>query len=307
MDEDRKIMEFFGVRTENSQSRQYFPDWARALGVQGAGLRGVNLPIDGTLDAHREAVLRMKQDPEVHGALVTSHKLAIVRAAGDLIDRRTSASELTGEVSALYKRGDELWGHAVDPENYGLAITQILSHDWWARHEGAGILSLGGGGATVALIVYLLQQAIDRPAFLQIVEKRSDNLDHCKRIANRISSDTVKLEFFHTNDPLVCDSLVAALPPYSLVINATGMGKDIPGSPVTDNVYFPDHTVVWDLNYRGPREFLVRGELQRATRPIKVFDGWYYFLRGWSSVMGLVFDIPMTKERLRSFCEVTEG
>ena len=299
-------MEFFGVRTEDSLSAQYFPDWARALGVQDAELRGVNLPIDGTLDAHREAVLRLKKDPEVQGALVTSHKLAIVRAAGDLIDRRTPASELTGEVSALYKRGDELWGHAVDPENYGLAITQVLSSDWWAKHEGAGILSLGGGGATVALIVYLLKQAVDRPAFLQIVEKRSDNLHHCKNITNRIGSGAVKLEFFHTSDPLVCDSLVAKLPSYSLVINATGMGKDLPGSPVTDNVYFPDHSVVWDLNYRGPREFLVRGELQGATRPIKVADGWGYFLRGWSSVMGLVFDIPMTKERLSAFCKVTQ-
>ncbi len=306
MEEGKKIMEFFGVRTEDSLSVRYFPDWARALGVQRAELRGVNLPIDGTLDAHRDAVLRLKKDPEVQGALVTSHKLAIVRAAGDLIDRRTPASELTGEVSALYKRGDELWGHAVDPENYGLAITQVLSNDWWAKHEGAGILSLGGGGATVALIVYLLKQATDTPAFLQIVEKRSDNLRHCKSIANRISSGTVNVEFFHTSDPLVCDSLVASLPSHSLVINATGMGKDLPGSPVTHNVYFPDNTVVWDLNYRGPREFLLRGELQRATRPIKVVDGWDYFLRGWSSVMELVFDIPMTKERLSAFYKVTE-
>ena len=306
MEGGRKIMEFFGVRTEDSLSARYFPHWARALSVRGAELRGVNLPIDGTLDAHRKAVLRLKKDPEVQGALVTSHKLAIVRAAGDLIDRRTPASEFTGEISALYKRGDELWGHAVDPENYGLAITQVLSNDWWAKHEGAGILSLGGGGATAALIVYLLKQAIDRPAFLQIVEKRSDNLHHCKSITDRIGSGAVKLEFFHTNDPLVCDSLVAKLPSYSLVINATGMGKDLPGSPVTDNVYFPDHTVVWDLNYRGPREFLVRGELQQATRPIMVFDGWDYFLRGWSSVMGLVFDIPMTEERLNAFYKVTQ-
>ena len=306
MEGGRKIMEFFGVRTEDSLSAQYFPDWARALGVQGAELRGVNLPIDGTLDAHRKAVLRLKKDPEVQGALVTSHKLAIVRAAGDLIDRRTPASEFTGEISALYKRGDELWGHAVDPENYGLAITQVLSNDWWAKHEGAGILSLGGGGATAALIVYLLKQAIDRPAFLQIVEKRSDNLHHCKSITDRIGSGAVKLEFFHTSDPLVCDSLVAQLPPNSLVINATGMGKDLPGSPVTDNVYFPDHTVVWDLNYRGTREFLVRGELQQVTRPIHVVDGWDYFLRGWSSVMGLVFDIPMTEKRLNAFRKVAQ-
>ena len=38
MEGGRKIMEFFGVRTEDSLSAQYFPDWARALGVQGRGI-----------------------------------------------------------------------------------------------------------------------------------------------------------------------------------------------------------------------------------------------------------------------------
>jgi len=37
-----------------------------------------------------------------------------------------------------------------------------------------------------------------------------------------------------------------------------------------------------------------------------VEDGWHYFLRGWSSVIGLVFNIPITQDRFKDFCAVTK-
>ncbi len=278
-----------------------FSAWSAALGIEGASLRGVDLPLGGALDQHREAVLRLKQDSATRGALVTSHKLTVVRAAGDLIDHLTPEARFCGEVSALYKRGPALLGHACDPANCGRAMMHFLGQDWWQTHPQAGILSFGGGGATVALLMYLLTQARHRPRFVQVVEKRMDNLDHCKSVAERFCDSGMRLRFVHSSDADVCDKLVAELPAYSLVVNATGMGKDVPGSPVSGKVAFPDNGAVWELNYRGERPFLYQARGQAALRNLIVEDGWQYFLYGWASVMSLVYDVPLTEARFAAF------
>ncbi|MDE2731358.1 MAG: shikimate dehydrogenase [Bacteroidota bacterium] len=296
-----RILEFFGVTTAGSGAMKLFPQWARALGVQRAEIRGVDLPLSQGLQEHRRAVRRLKEDPAVRGALVTSHKLAIVRAAGDLIDKLTPEARLCGEVSALYKRSGQLWGHACDPANCGLAMRHFLGNDWWPRHPDAQILSLGGGGATVALLVHLLTQADHRPQAVTIVEKRQDNLEHCQRITRTLGTRQMALHYVHSGDSSDCDQLVSKLPPGSMVINATGMGKDIPGSPVSTRAVFPVNGVVWELNYRGTRPFLHHARRQVAERNLIVEDGWNYFLYGWSSVMGLVFDVPITPRRFAAF------
>ncbi len=299
-------MEFLGVQTQDSKSLKLFPDWAHALGIHGASLRGVNLPIDGSLGAHYRAIDQIKVDPQIYGALVTSHKLSIVRAADQLIDHYTDEAALTGEVSALYKRHGKLWGHAVDPENCGLSMRKFLPSDWWRNHKKSGILVLGGGGACIALIVTILRQHLNCPSFIQVVEKRADNIEHCSRVIERLSSNKVVVELIHSSSASVCDQLISDLPPFSMVINATGMGKDVPGSPATDAVCFPMNGVVWELNYRGSRPFLHQAIQQSHHRSLIVEDGWYYFLRGWSSVIGLVFDVPMTPKRFDDFCAVIQ-
>ena len=301
----QKVMEFLGVRTEGSMSLRLFPAWMQALGIQGVCLRGIDLPVDGTLEVHRRTIQRIRNDPDVCGALITSHKLSIFRAAGELIDRYTDTAKLTGEVSALYKRNGKLWGHAADPETCGLAMTDIIPADWWSRNKKSGILILGGGGAGIAILVHILQQTENPPAFLQIVEKCADNLAHGARVAKRIDSDRADVEFIHSHASLACDQLVSELSPGSMVINATGMGKDLPGSPVTDAVRFPMHGVVWELNYRGELPFLHQALRQSQERSLIVADGWHCFLRGWSSVIGLVFNEPITRERFGDFCAVT--
>lgn len=305
MAQPMQVMDFFGVHTSDSLALKLFPAWCEALKIGNASLRGVDLPLDGTLDQHREAVLRLKQESAACGALVTSHKLAVVRAASDLIDSLTPEARLCGEVSALYKRGPSLWGHACDPTNCGRAMVHFLGQDWWQRHPSAGILALGGGGATVALMVHLLTQARYRPRFVYVVEKRRENLEHCKSVAERICDSGMKLRFVHSGEASICDDLVSELPAQSLVINATGMGKDVPGSPITDSAVFPEGGAVWELNYRGARPFLHQAREQAKARNLIVEDGWQYFLYGWSSVMGLVFNIPVTEGRLAAFARVS--
>ena len=89
------------------------------------------------------------------------------------------------------------------------------------------------------------------------------------------------------------DDARAALPPASLVVNATGMGKDRPGSPVSTDVRFPERGVVWEFNYRGPLDFWHQALAQQEERSLHVEDGWRYFVHGWTQAVAEVFDVPM--------------
>ena len=59
---------------------------------------------------------------------------------------------------------------------------------------------------------------------------------------------------------------MAQMKPYSVVINATGMGKDTPGSPVTWEGKFPENSVAWEFNYRGELDFLHQALAQKEER-----------------------------------------
>jgi shikimate 5-dehydrogenase len=72
------------------------------------------------------------------------------------------------------------------------------------------------------------------------------------------------------------------------------MGKDTPGSPITDGAVFPEQALVWELNYRGELDFLHQARRQETTRRLIVEDGWRYFIHGWTTVIEEVFDVEMT-------------
>ena len=280
-----------------------FPQWAGVLGVDGAILQGVDLPIGSDTDTYRSALQEIKDNPAVAGALVTTHKLAVVRAARDMIDCLTPEASLCNEVSALYKRGGKLWGHACDPENCGRALQDFLGENYWQEYPNAHIMSFGAGGATVALLVYLLMRAKSRPQAVRLVDIRQDNLDQCRNVAEKLCASGMMLEYILNEDPTTNDAMVANLPAGSLIINATGMGKDLPGSPITDHVRFPEAASAWELNYRGERQFLKQA--QKAG--VRSADGWTYFMHGWSSVMSCVFNVRITPAVYADFCRVSDS
>ena len=84
----------------------------------------------------------------------------------------------------------------------------------------------------------------------------------------------------------------------SIIINATGMGKDRPGSPLTDGCKFPMNSIIWEFNYRGTLEFMHQAEAQQEERKLQIEDGWTYFIHGWTQVIAEVFHIDITGERL---------
>ena len=89
-----------------------------------------------------------------------------------------------------------------------------------------------------------------------------------------------------------------------MVINATGMGKDTPGSLLCADAPFPHHGVIWELNYGGELEFMRQAEAQPAARNLTVADGWDYFVHGWSQGISHVLHVQIDPPLLAHLTEL---
>ncbi len=287
-------MGFVGVSTGGSSIRTVFPRWADALGLPTRTLVGQDLPLDSSPPAYRQAVEAIRDDPQHWGALVTTHKMAVHAAARDLFDDCDELAETFGEISCIAKRGDRLVGSAKDPVTARLALEEFLAPDHFSRSGGAALV-LGSGGAGTALS-HQLGVRVDRPTEILCTALTQPPLDHARRIHERAGLPSGLVRYAVTPGPDEVDALVEALPPGSLVVNATGMGKDRPGSPVSAGVRFPERGVVWEFNYRGPLDFWHQALGQQAERALHVEDGWRYFVHGWTQAVAEVFAIAMPAE-----------
>ena len=83
----------------------------------------------------------------------------------------------------------------------------------------------------------------------------------------------------------------------TIVINATGIGKDFPGSPITDDGLFPAHSIAWELNYRGELDFMHQTLARVTQRNITVEDGWVYFIHVWTQVIAQVCHVEIDEAR----------
>lgn len=286
-------MYFIGVTTGSSSIMQVFPRWAEHLGLD-ATITGIDLPLDDTREHYRTVVDFIKNDPLSLGALVTTHKLNLYKAARDLFDGVGESATLLDEVSSISKRGDELWGHAMDPITSGLSLEAIVPDGYWAG--GADLLLLGAGGSSLALSLYLHERQRaggDVPRHLVVTNRRAARIEEMKEIHRRIGF-AIDTTYVLAPQPVDNDAVVAGLEPGSVIVNATGLGKDRPGSPLTDRVRFPERAIAWDFNYRGDLVFLDQARAQDEAQAITVVDGWFYFVHGWTRVISEVFhlDIP---------------
>lgn len=288
---------FIGVTTAQSSIMGIFPRWAAALDRPEVAIVGVDHPLHDAPQAYRQTVARIKDDPLALGGLVTTHKIDLFNAAHDLFDGFDDSARLTGEVSSIYKRGGRLYGSAKDPHTSGLSLRAILGDGYFGRTGGA-VLCLGTGGAGKAIALHLMRQqdAADRPARLILTDRSAERLNAVQALAGQIGTD-IALDLVQTREGAFADDWLAALPDHSLVINATGMGKDLPGSPLSAAAVFPRKGVVWELNYRGELRFYQQALAQAAARELTVEDGWLYFLHGWTQVVAEVLDIALTAEQ----------
>jgi shikimate dehydrogenase len=293
-----RVMYFIGVSTGESATVRLFPAWARALGLD-ARIAGIDLPLRSAPEAYRQAVRRLSE-ASAAGALVTSHKVDIYAAAGDMFAELDRYALLCREVSCVANRHGSLVGFAKDPVTSDRALTGLLGHGYFA-HTGGEVLCLGGGGAGVAITVSLLTRA-DRPGRIVVTDPRPHRLEALREVVDRTGVRDVVLEYAATARG---DAALADLEPGSLVINATGLGKDQPGSPLTDAARFPRRAVAWDLNYRGDLDFLRQARLQADDGELTVADGWEYFLHGWSEHICEAFGLRWTADRFARFAAVS--
>lgn len=285
---------FIGVTTGSSSIQRVFPRWADELGLEGARLQGIDLPLHAPQQDYRRVVEFIARDELSLGALVTTHKIDLFNAAHELFDVVDPLATMMGETSCLSKTTSGLVAHAKDPISSGLALDAFVPAGHWARTR-ADVMSMGAGGSTIAISWYLSrrERGEDRPSRFIVTNRSPARLDHAKGVRDAFETDT-SFEYVLAPTAEDNDRVLSTLAPGSLVINATGLGKDAPGSPLTDAARFPASGLAWELNYRGDLVFLDQATAQRDQRRLTIEDGWIYFLHGWLQVIGEVFhiDIP---------------
>ena len=287
---DAPTLYFVGVTTGHSSVMTIFPEWASRLGLKDARILGIDLPLNAEPWKYRDVVSFIKSDALSAGALVTTHKIDVLRSADDLFDELDRHARLLGEISCISKREGRLVGRAVDAVTGLIALESFLPRRHWMEHS-AEALFLGAGGATVAITASLLTLPDgERPARITVTDVDPERLEHIEEVHYRLDHRG-DIHYVLIEDESETDNLVSTLPPHSLVANGTGMGKDRPGSPVSDAALFPDHGYAWDYNYRGELTFLK--QVVRSHPNVTAIDGWVYFLLGWTQVIAEVFHVEI--------------
>ena len=298
-------MGFVGVTTGSSSIMKVFPLWADILGLPTRTLVGHDLPMDADPAVYRAMVEQIRDDEHHRGALVTTHKMNVFAAASDLFDELDPFAVSCSEISSISKRSDRLIGQAKDPITVDLALNDFLPADHFAR-TGAEVIILGAGGSGTALSWALAERA-DAPALVTVTARSQDKLDHLREVHRQHGTREDLIRYVVTPSASDADALVAAAPPGSLIANATGLGKDRPGSPLTDAAVFPEGAWAWEFNYRGSLEFMHQALAQQQQRGLQVVDGWRYFIHGWSQVVADVFEVTLTPDLVEELARAAES
>lgn len=298
-------MGFVGVSTAASSINKVFPRWAEILGLPTDRLIGHDLPLDASREEYRALVERIRDDEHHRGALVTTHKMNVFAAASGIFDELDEFATSCREISSISKRGDRLIGQAKDPVTVALALDDFLPAGHFGR-SGAHVLILGAGGSGTALS-WALSERGDAPGRIIVTARREEALDELRAVHTRRGTPTQLIEYVRVSSPEDSAALLATLPDGSVVANATGLGKDRPGSPLPDGARFPDDGYAWEFNYRGSLEFLHQAEADAARHPLTVIDGWRYFIHGWSQVVADVFHIDLTPELVDELAEAAQA
>ena len=183
------------------------------------------------------------------------------------------------------------------PISSGLSLDAITGPGYFGG-TGGEVLCFGAGGSAIATLLHLInkQDPADRPKRFVVVNRSQGRLDHMREMAAKQATD-IQVDYIHNQDPAVNDGIMGKMPPHSIVINATGMGKDTPGSPITD-------TGQSSRSMASPGSSITAASWISCTRPLAqkesrdllVEDGWLYFLHGWTQVVAQVLHTPIEGE-----------
>ena len=302
----RPTFYFIGVTTGQSSIMKVFPAWAEYLGLGDVEIKGLDFPAHDMPENYREAVNFLKNDPLSLGALVTTHKLDLFQACKDMFDVIDPHATLMAETSCISKRDGQLICKAKDPISSGLSLDGFLPEDHFAN-TGAELFSMGAGGSTIALTWHLMQEILgdNRPKRIVVSDRSRPRLVHIREIYESLGCD-IPIEYRLVETAKDNDDILASMAVGSVVINATGLGKDAPGSPLSDAANFPKNAIIWELNYRGDLVFLDQAKAAKAAQGLQIEDGWTYFIHGWTQVMAEVFsiEIPVAGDRFEAISRI---
>lgn len=284
---------FIGMTTGKSSIMKVFPAWAKHLGLSNVAIQGIDCKWHDDPAVYRRIVQFIKSDPLSEGALVTTHKIDLYKACLDLFEYFDPYAKAMGETSCISKRNGQLRGHAKDPITSGLGLEAFLPKEHW-RKTGAEAFCVGAGGSSIAISCYMMapERGANKPSKIVVSNRSAPRLEEIRKI-HKETGLSVPVEYHLAPRAEDNDALMNHLKPQSVVINATGLGKDAPGSPLTSAGRFPEHGFAWDFNYRGDLLFLQQARAQAQERKLTVEDGWVYFIHGWTRVVAEVFDLDI--------------
>ena len=170
------------------------------------------------------------------------------------------------------------------------------------------MLCFGAGGSAIALMLAMrldiagtlaARQSVLRTGpgargHLTIVGRDQESLGNVRAVRDRCGIPAGGVSLLLAADQEAAARCVEAAPPETVIINATGLGKTGPGSPLPDTAAFPPGAVAWDFNYRGPLTFLSRAR----QAGVATEDGWDYFVAGWSAALAALTGTDLTPELL---------
>jgi len=242
------------------------------------------------------------RESDVVGALITSHKAAVfasVRTEFDLLEPMTG--ELA-EIGVIFKRGGLLCGGVSDVQSGGAILSRILVDERWRRGLKRSVV-LGAGGAGLAVIWNLAVKGVGGAEHVTVVEADQ----HRSALARRLVAGWGLRCPVEVVDSIEADNVTRNAGRGALIINATGLGKDRPGSPVSADCHLPQSSLIWDFNYRGSLEFLETARVQANASNLAVNDGFDYFACGWSVVMSRVAEQQWTEDLFEAFLAIASN
>lgn len=293
---DQRRFVFLGVTTGESAVNSVFDAWCEAIGVDWT-LEGRDLPLALKRSAYEELLDALRDDLYV-GALVTSHKARLYESCWAAFDLLEPAAVSLGEVGLVRKQPAGLVAGVSDIASGGHILRSLLGRVGSEKPTEA--LIIGAGGAGLAAAWNLCVESVGDLSIVTLAERDSERTNAVRDLVSRWPG-RITPSVVHVSDSNTCSSLVNELSPASLIVNASGVGKDLPGSPCSDDVAFPARSIVWDFNYRGSLDFLRQAREQEAGSSLLIEDGMMYFSAGWSVVLTSVAGVPWRPELVEAF------
>lgn len=263
---------FIGRSTAGSLAPRVVKSWLALAGAS-AALRLVDLPLEASRSDYERVFAAFRSDPDFAGAQITGHKTGMYRERS-FLDRISSEAAASREIGGIRVDGTTggLVGFSPDMLALPDQLAELLGPDHAPRRD---CLILGGGGAAAAIAMTLAKLGlVDSMNITESDPSRARAVDSWVRETPALVGTTV-------HDAYAADEVLARTRPGSLVVNATGVGKDAPGSVVSATSRFPRDAIAWDLNYRGELGFLRLADAQARAQHLRVADGLSYFVRNW--------------------------